>query len=428
MKKKLKKLFDVSDGNYTPRLILFILVLAFAVAAFTFGVTRIGHKETGLYTVEYLEEGEEAVLYRSGVTLKYYFSGSSAEIRTDMNALKSLYSSTLSRAYRTLDPENLYTGYQNLAYLSQHPGETVEISDELYAVLKDALEKTGEGDGFNLFSGAYRKIWSEITVLYDAAEFDPAANSDSAERLQKTFDLVNNPDNFSLELADDGKKTACLKLSDEYKEARDRLELADCVLDLGLLHDAYMLRILRDALQEGGWGNGYIQTESGLSIALSSWNKGEYLFYGFPEGEAEVFGSLPVTPQSVYSMLQVFSMNGEEEVGYYAIQENDAGPVLYRNPWYNPLEGPAFVSTAFGYSEDGDIVAAAYDCMKLFTAESSEALDQRLTKSGAALSGAAVFGEEGAADAAHSGRTVYLSEGKTELFTADEKAELNIVK
>ena len=111
MKEKRKSFFDVNDENFKTKLIIFIAVFALAVGAFVFGVTRIGRKEPGVYKVEYQEDGEELVLYKSGITLNYRFEGKSSQIRAEMNALKSLFSNALGQAYRLLDAENLYTGY-----------------------------------------------------------------------------------------------------------------------------------------------------------------------------------------------------------------------------------------------------------------------------------------------------------------------------
>ena len=377
MKKKIRSIFKLSEGSYIPRLILFAAALALAVTAFTIGVTRIGRKEAGIHTVEYLETGEEAVLYRSGVTLQYNFSGSSSDIRTEMNAIKSVYSSVLGQAYRTLDPDELYSGYTNLAAISQHPGEILTVEEDLYKVLKDAVKKSEEGQGYSLYDGAYRKAWSEIVVLYDAKDFDPLTNQDSMERLQRIREVGSKPDSVQLEFIDDETFQVRLNLSKEYVRMKAELELPDRILDLGLLHDAYMMEMVRKRLEDAGYHKTCLQSESGLTMTGSDWPEGYYVFYSLSEGRIRESGRMPVGSNSAYCMLRRFAMS-EDELGFYTLDAG--GKTFYRNPYDNVLGDtgePDPVYSAFTVSYAGDPVGAAYDCLKLFTCRLPDDLKER---------------------------------------------------
>ena len=151
----------LKDKRKRIRLILFLLALVTAVGSFTYGVIRLGHKESGYQQID-PEDTYGDVLYRSGLTLLYWAEGSSAEIRALTTDVRRVYSDSLYRNFTMLDPRQTYDGLPGLASVSLHPGEAAEIPPSLAAVLRDALEKTKADAGYSLFAGALYDVWGAI--------------------------------------------------------------------------------------------------------------------------------------------------------------------------------------------------------------------------------------------------------------------------
>ena len=155
--KKIKQPVDeeilVSDKHVGRRIVVFAVAFVVAVSAFAVGIYQATKKEPGYYVIAPAVD-RDAMRYANGITLEYYFSGSSSEIKDAMREVTDRYSAVLQRAYKLLDPVNEYPGFVNLATINRNPGKELEVSEELFSILTDALDKTAEGQGFSLYAGA----------------------------------------------------------------------------------------------------------------------------------------------------------------------------------------------------------------------------------------------------------------------------------
>lgn len=372
--KRDKDKIEVSEKYVGLRLALFIVAFTVAIVAFSYGVSRIIHRDEGYYDIS-AGKNQETPMYSVGFHLKYYFTGESAEIRNGIKQLGDVYSQALLRSYKLLDAENIYDGYSNIATLNRSIGEEVNVGKELYEVLADAVEKTREGKGYNLFAGALFEEWNAILSLEEAEaiEFDPSVNEKTAERIARLAEMTSNLDYFDIEFLDDEKYTVKFTVSDEYLNFLRENEYGTRVLDTNLLADAYRLRIICSTLEENGYKNGYAYTASGLTVSLSEHEGGEYCMYGFNEGYSpEIIASAAVKRGSAASFLRSFPLY-DGEIMYYETNG------LHRCPNINAITGENGTkniasSLALDY-KTGDPVKVLYENLVDFLGESAETSD-----------------------------------------------------
>ncbi|MBQ3316462.1 MAG: hypothetical protein IJG69_00780, partial [Spirochaetales bacterium] len=174
----------VSEKHIGLRIALTAVAFVIAVVAFTYGVTRIGHKDPGYHNIE-AKVAADTILMNKAVTLKYWFDGKSNAIKQGINAVTEVYSPVLSAAYRELDHQNTHDGVVSIATLNQNQGQELTVSPQLYSVLKDAYRRTLEQKGYNMFAGALYAEWESILILDEPADFDPANNPDQAKRISE---------------------------------------------------------------------------------------------------------------------------------------------------------------------------------------------------------------------------------------------------
>ena len=311
------------DKKLVWRLVGFIAAVIVAVYAFTNGVLQLGHKDSGYYDVGLTAEGN-AVLFGSGAHLLHYAEGSSSEIRQKLNAVQKAFTEALLRAHQLLDAEHTYTGMVNIASLNQAPGEKMQVAPALYAVLKDAVSRMERGEGYNLYAGALYHEWQTLRYLEEPREADPLNNADEAERLATITEAVNRPGAITLDLSEEN--AAALEVSPEYAAFAEQQEIEGPMLDLNLLHDAYLLDMTAAVLQNQGI-TGYLYTDSGCSIWLESGDT-RYTIYG-ADGAA---GTVKWPSPSALCQFTAYSL-AEEPYGYYRV-----GNTL-RHPFVDPVLG-----------------------------------------------------------------------------------------
>lgn len=397
----------LSNQHVPLRIAAFILAFAVAVTAFAVGIRNLGRKELGYHRIETLPD-EEVPLYASGTAFVYLFDDDSVDIRSAMDEMKNYYSVALKRAYLLLDAEHTYEGYVNLATLNQSIGQEVAVSDELYAVLTDAMARTEAGEGYSLYAGAVYAEWNSILMASDAERFDPLNDPQEAERLSRLGELTGEEDLVRLEIVDAERHILRLDVAEEYLALLAELEIEPVILDLNLLRDAYALDIVTAELEKAGYDNGYLTTDSGLTVSLSRHEGGTYCVY-VPNGtDVTPAATLPVTAGSACSQFQSFAFQ-EGDYGFYTVTAE--GKTVYRHP-YLPASGvyPQLLTYACVTVDGEDPVEAAYQTVRLYACTDRAALTDCLTAQGEmAMALGLRDGEE---------KTVYVNESGLKQVTA----------
>lgn len=319
-----------------PRLVAFLIFFALSVTFITIGVTRLGHKDEGLQEIT-AEQDPELPMYQLGVRFQHYFSGSSNEIKMAAGKLGTAYAGALKDLYRMLNARTEFEGWNNLATLSRNPGQEFTLSRELFDVLVDADRRTRAGEGFNLYAGAFYAEWESIRYLLTPQERDPLADPDEAARLEALAKASSDLSAFSLEIVDISACRVRFNVREDYLDLLRRLELEDApILDLNVLADAYKLQLLAKRMEEAGYHNGYLTTDSGITLALSGYKAGgDYAFVGLYESRPATAASRPVKAGSCAVQLRAFA-SGEDEPGYYGLEQD--GALRLRHPFL-PADG-----------------------------------------------------------------------------------------
>ena len=305
------------------RLIGFILAVAAAVTAFTAGFLQLGHKEPGFYDVGMTAEGQ-TVMFDSGTHFMVYAQGSSSAIRQRLSSLQKVFTESLLYAYRLLDADHVYEGVVNIASLNHRQGEALEVGEVLYAVLTDAAARTERGEGYSMFAGPLYREWQTLRYLEEPEEADPLNNPAEAELLDALTAQINRKDAAKLDLSVPGM--AKLTVSPEYLAATEEMELASPVLDLNLLHDAWMLVLTARALEGQGITEGYLYTESGCSLWLES-GSGDFSLYTFAGDGPVNAGTADWSAPCAWCQFTALPLT-EERYGYYTAKGMNRHPLI----------------------------------------------------------------------------------------------------
>ncbi len=344
------------DKKILVRLVLFIFVLSVAIYAFANGLLQFNHRDNGYYDIEPTMEGK-AVLYGSGLHLKYYLEGSSTEIRQQSSEIQDVYTDIQLRYYKLLDAEQTYEGYINLASLNEAPGKTLTLDPALTAVLKDALARTERGEGYSVFSGALHKEWQGLRYLENPVERDPVNSREEARLLAAIAAAVNQEGAVSLILDANGNQ-ATLLVSEEYSQFVAREGIQAPVLDLNLLHDAYLLQLTARDLAVRGYTQGYLYTDSGLSVMLYQSGTTAYSLIG----AAGVLGEIQLDSPSAFCQFTAFSA-ADGLYGHYTVKTESA--TYYRHPYIALATGDYknVLMTCYLGGSDEDLIDMAYEAV-----------------------------------------------------------------
>lgn len=357
------------------RVILFVVAFAIAIISFSRAVVGIGEKEEGYHEVE-TNADESAMFYASGISLNYYFTGSSDEIKSKLNEVKNFYSVSLNQIYKLLDAENEYEGCNNLATLNHNLGKEIEIDGKLYDVLIDANQKTQERQNFNMFAGALFSEWNGILFLSDAASYDPLFNENEKERIDRISEKTADLNHFNLEFLDDEKHIVKLSVSSEYLCFMEEMEITAPVLDLNCMKDAYKVQMVANELSDGGFSDGYLMTKSGIHYVMGEHRPGAFCVYGKKDGTVRMLGSVDGIQGLVFSQISAFPLLSGN--GYYSVEKD--GTVFYRHPFLSTQYGnfPDVVATSYVVSTEENVVDSWYYHLNLYGAESVEEVDKQM--------------------------------------------------
>lgn len=355
---------EVSNRHITLRIVVTAVAFVVAVIAFTIGVVRIGHKDPGYHTIE-AKVDAEALLYNKAVTLKYWFDGSTNEIKRGINALTEVYTPVLAASYKQLDPRNLYTAVNGIATLNLNRGNSIMVSEHLYSVLKDAYRRTLEGKGYNMFAGDLYAEWKSILILDEPEAFDPALNSAQGARIAEIAAQVSDLSNFKLEFLDDSTCLVRFSVSDSYAAFCSSHEIDSMPLDLNLLHDAYLMDWIATDLLAEGYDTGYLYTSEAQVLCLGSRGSLGYSMYTLENGNETVYASLELEGPFSATTFTAFGMGS-----YYGYTlKTDSGSPLYRHMYFDVRTGTYtdVLMSATVIGNDRDIVETVYQSIILNT-------------------------------------------------------------
>ena len=287
----------------------------------------LAHRDPGYYEVGYADPGR-AEVYGSGIHLLYYGTGSSSRIRLHLNEVQKAFTLSLQRAWHLTDPDQTWEGITNLASLNRSPGQPLEVGEDLRQILEDALQRTQRGEGYSLLAGPLYWEWQTLLYLDEPLDFDPLYNADTARRLSALAEWTGRGDACALSLQG-GQAT--LTVLPEYAAFLQREEIASPILDLNLMREAYVMRLVARDLKAQGYTDGYLYGDGGCSMHLQDMDT-RYTLYGYDGEGAVQAAELQWRSPSSFCLFTAFSMR-EDDYGYYRAGEE------MRHPFVSTISG-----------------------------------------------------------------------------------------
>ena len=252
----------LSEEHKTLRLVLFVLVLAVALTAFTYGIYHLVRKDSGWRTVT-VKPAEVGGTCAHEFTFQYKLgSGGAAEYKQ----VQQVYSDACTYMYEvfSLEPSVLVQG--NLYQVNATPGQDVQVDPFLYQTLQQ-VEESGTRALYLAPVYEYYKSLFQCSDDASAQLVDPAFDADAAEDIRNLCAFINDPEAIRLEFP--AENTVRLEVSDAYKAYAEESGVMAYV-DLYWLQDAFELDYIAEQLVDNGMTTGYITSRSGLSISLGT--------------------------------------------------------------------------------------------------------------------------------------------------------------
>ncbi len=248
---------EVDDTNRKRRLIVAALFLALGAVAIAYGFFLLVAGEKGWREVDAVTSD----LSCAGDFTLYYNVSSAAENRS----LSALYGQAAQTAFRLFTADTVYEDSYNVASLSRHPNEPLEVDPALYNAFS-LLQQSGRREPF-LAPAA--RLFDDITLVggdYLAAQLDPWENSGQAAYFAQIAAYARDPQSVNLELL--GNDRVCLRVSEEYRRFAEENGI-EVFFDFGWMKNAFITDYLAQTLLEQGYTGGVLASYDGYSRSLS---------------------------------------------------------------------------------------------------------------------------------------------------------------
>lgn len=342
----------VSSKHLKTRIFIFVLAFLLAIFSFSYGVYSISKKEPGIYEIEAIRN-DDVKFYNSGIKLYYYLEGNSNQIKSNLESISNLYSNSLVNIHCLLNNKNTYENYKNIAYINKHLNEDITLDETLFNIILDAYDKTLQNNGYNMFAGPLFESWNSILNSFEQASYEPINNPFEKERIETITELINEPNNISIDVIDHNKRIIRVNVSKEIIDVLNKYEYEYGLIDLNLLKDAYIAQFLNEELNKYEFTDGYIQFDSGLLMNMSSRDFGVYYLYTYSDAPSKIT-EINVDNRICISCFKQFSL-GEDN--YYEIND------ILRSPFISSKTGYPFVSylSSYIYSSNNSPVELVYN-------------------------------------------------------------------
>ncbi len=343
-----KTVFISSDKkNVIKRIVLFILFLIIAVVSLTYGVNACAKQyqpQEGLQKIELdaikLPNDQIITPFENEINFYYYIEKTKKySISEQYSLVNQVYQQIAYTSFLCFHSEIEFEEYKNLAYITNHPNEVIQVSDFLFNALKDAYQKTIiENSPYNVFSGKIYDFWEEL--MYSSTKNpDPALSAINKILIEKIVLSLNQKDAYSLTFNDERKTITYVLLDETLKE--------DLKLDFNVLYEAYVIQTMADYLKTYGLQKGYFISQNGYYLHLKEyWTKDETV-------SLAIHLYAKQDSQTSYQSLQIasFLMNGSvmgSTFTNYYLNENDSmkyqitltdGTCIRRHLYYDALTG-----------------------------------------------------------------------------------------
>lgn len=251
------KRIEVEHVNWKLRIVLVILAVVIAVAAFSYGIRSILDRNSGWQTVDSYVDGVDC---SSEFTLQYYFGSAGVSATTEYKAVSALYTTALEEAYQLFYPAG------ELAAINASPNTPVEIAPVLY----QALEMIQSSGNRCLYLAPVYEEYDRVFLCeneVEAARYDPGRDGEVGAYVAQVAAFANDPDQINLELLGDNR--VCLNVYEGYASYAAENGIEE-FLDFGWMTNAFIADHIAATLAESGYTMGYVSSYDGFVRNLDS--------------------------------------------------------------------------------------------------------------------------------------------------------------
>lgn len=254
---------ELPKGHKRLRLILALVFLVIGGLAIWWGLTAALNQDPGWKTIEVDAKG---VHCGEDFEFVYDLGRAGASATVELKELTLIYSEATKNAFEIFHESLEAEGVHNLAYLSAHPNEAVEIDPGLYKALSLIVAQEDR----NLFMGPVYELTSNLFQSENdgfAASCDPEKNPELGQTVAQIMTFAADPEHISIQLLGGNQVRLCV--SSAYLELL-RTEQISALVDFGWMKNAFIIDYLVDAVTEKGYVHGYIASFDGFTRNLDT--------------------------------------------------------------------------------------------------------------------------------------------------------------
>ncbi len=364
----------VDHDHILRRAILTLIFVAIAIASFSYAIWLLNNADLG-WTVIKVDSSSDVNL-GDEFTLEYNLGQNGVSSTAEKKVLTPIYSTAMVNYYRLFNANNICKDVNNLYYISCNPETEIEVDEDLYYV----FEKLKEYDNRAIYLGPALTYYTAIfnsSSDSEASAYDPSKDPEILAYVSKVAEYAADPDSIDIELLGDNK--IILHISDEYKAFCEENEVTE-ILNLGWLRNAFVVDLTAAKLKEAGMTNGYLSSNDGYTVNLSSDTDFTLSIYDVSGDKIVPVSEYPYKGHRNIVWLKNF-LATKEDIGNFYMYQNGT-EVSY----YIGSDGTSATGTTSLYlysdvddSTCADMVLSAYDIF--LNAESDETLDTNALES-----------------------------------------------
>lgn len=352
---------EVSERHIRLRWILFVAALVVGVGAMVYGLVSATDVGTGWQQIE--SNTNDGQTCSREFVFSYQLGRSGISAALEARQLTARYTDLTDKAYRVYHEGELFPDCNNVCYINQHPGESIEVDPWLYQAF-DTLEKSGSRA---LYLAPYYDEYRNLFAAENDAEamgYDPYLNPDKAAEFLEIAEYVNDPAHVKVTLL--GDNVIRLEVSDAYKAyaAENGIER---YIDFFWMKNAFIADNIADAMIKVGYYYGTITSYDGFTRNFDR-SGAEYSFSLMDERADKVLLAAQMRYTQPRSMvfLRTFALSELDTLHYYR-----AGDGTMRVPYVSARDGlcRAALPTLVGYSPTASCAELMLDMLPVFAAD-----------------------------------------------------------
>lgn len=255
--------YEVEVKHKKLRMVLIIVLLAFAAVAITSGIIALVTTEPGWQEVDVTAQERNC---GSDFILQYRFS---ANATAENQKLTEVYNAASVKAYWLFTADEGSEAYKNVYYINRHPGEVITVDPLLY----DAFSKLQAAGNRYLYLGPANGLYNSLFYNPDDAQvfdLDPAVNGENKAFVAQIAAFAADPQQIDLQLL--GNNQVKLVLGEEYAAFAEYEEI-DRFLDFSYMANAFIIDYFAQEFTAQGLNHGYLVSVDGYTRNL--WQGGD---------------------------------------------------------------------------------------------------------------------------------------------------------